>query len=241
MSALQFTKIYKKYEKRPILEDISFELNHGECSILTGQNGSGKTTLLRILAGFEKPDQFTVKTGYNELNWRQFKSSHQNYIMYMHQQPYMFEGTVVSNLEYALSKKMDAKTRKSRIRQALQWAGLTDLAHDQAKHLSGGEYQRVALARAWLRNPKILLLDEPTANMDAEARLKTTMMLKQLREEGMTLLIASHDTGHFSSIITEHLHLQSGGIHKLKTKHPDHSDAQDTNNIIFLSKDNIAS
>ena len=119
---------------------------------------------------------------------------------------------LVDNLNYALPRQLDKTIRLERIQNALQWAVLERIADTKAKSLSGGEYQRVALARAWLRQPRVLLLDEPTANMDKESRLRTIQLLRQLRDEGMALLIASHDPDYFSSLVNEHWHLANGKL-----------------------------
>lgn len=210
MNTLHFRQIHQYHGKRPILNGLALRLSQGECCLLTGDNGAGKTTLLRILGGFDQPKQFEADTGFSLLNWSQYRKRLRDSVLYLHQQPYLFEGSVRDNLHYALPRAVDKAQRQERIRQALHWAGLEHLADTAAKTLSGGEYQRVALARAWLRQPRILLLDEPTANMDKDARLRTIQLLRQLRDDGMALLIASHDPDYFSSLVNQHLHLQDG-------------------------------
>mgnify|MGYP001820128127 FL=1 len=124
----------------------------------------------------------------------------------------MFDGSVRFNLAYALNRQLTRQQRKAHIEQALAWAGLESHAQESAKNLSGGERQRVALTRAWLRRPDVLLLDEPTANLDQESRRRTLALLDSLRSEGIALLIASHDQTHFSSLIDSHILLQEGGL-----------------------------
>ncbi|WP_020396949.1 ABC transporter ATP-binding protein [Thiolinea disciformis] len=212
MTKLQFQGISKYFQDRHLLQEISLPVWQGHCTLLTGANGAGKTTLLRILAGFERPDTFEVQTSLGLLNWRQYKKTLSSRVLYLHQQPYMFEGSVWANLDYALPRHLSKLERAERIEEALTWAVLEALANAKAKNLSGGEYQRVALARAWLRKPQILLLDEPTSNMDQEARLRTVHLLGQLRSEGMALVVASHDPDYFSSLVTDHLHLNQGQL-----------------------------
>lgn len=212
MSKLRFRNIQKNYAQRTILDGLELSVQAGCCTLITGDNGAGKTTLLRILGGLDKPDGFQADTGFEVLNWRRYRKQLRSSILYLHQQPYMFEGSVRDNLDFALERGVSGVAREQRLQQALQWAGLEGLAATPAKTLSGGEYQRVALARAWLRQPLILLLDEPTANMDRDARLRTIHLLRQLRDEGMALLLATHDPECFSSLANDHLNLQAGRL-----------------------------
>jgi tungstate transport system ATP-binding protein len=196
-----------------VLSDIELTLHRGECTLMSGANGAGKTTLLRILAGLEKPDcsRIRMTTGATG-SWRRCRGDLHKRILYLHQQPYMFDGSVRYNLGYALPKGLDKPSRRRMIDQAIEWAGLHHLTDTPAKSLSGGERQRVSLARARLRNPQILLLDEPTANLDQEARERTLDLLKSFKEQGIALLLASHDPLHFCSLIDRHLHLFEGRL-----------------------------
>jgi tungstate transport system ATP-binding protein len=210
---LTISAMKKHFGKRAVLSDIELTLHAGECTLLSGANGAGKTTLLRILAGLEKPDssQISVATGTTG-SWRRCRADLHKRILYLHQQPYMFDGSVRYNLGYALPKGLDKPSRRRMIDRAIEWAGLHHLTDTPAKSLSGGERQRVSLARAWLRNPQILLLDEPTANLDQEARERTLDLLKSFKEQGIALLLASHDPLHFCSLIDRHLHLFEGRL-----------------------------
>jgi tungstate transport system ATP-binding protein len=216
MSSLHFHSIRKRHGRRSILDGIAISLQSGYCTLLTGDNGAGKTTLLRILGGFEKPDTFHAETGVGDLTWRRYRRLARASVMYLHQQPYLFEGSVRDNLAYALDRKLSKHDRRERIDEALAWGGLERIAASQAKTLSGGECQRVALARAWLRQPRYMLLDEPAANMDRDARLRTVSLLRRLRDEGMALLIASHDPDYFSSLVNERLHLDKGKLKSME-------------------------
>ncbi|MEW8027099.1 MAG: ABC transporter ATP-binding protein [Candidatus Thiodiazotropha sp.] len=210
---LDVSALDKRFGRRVVLKAIELTLHAGECTLLSGGNGAGKTTLLRILSGLEKPDnsQITVATD-SPRSWRRCRGDLHRRILYLHQQPYMFDGSVRYNLGYALPTELDKQSRKRMIDSAIDWAGLHHLTDTPAKSLSGGERQRVSLARAWLRNPRILLLDEPTANLDQEARERTLNLLKSFKEQGIALILASHDPLHFSSLIDRHLHLFEGGL-----------------------------
>jgi len=209
---LQFKNLCKRYRRRDILASVDFALQDGECTLLCGPNGAGKTTLLRIIAGLEKPDQGSINYGLGEMSWRRCKKNLQSSIMYLHQQPYMFDASVRRNIAYALPSGLSNKERNRRIDEALEWADLKALASAPATSLSGGESQRVALARAWLRAPLALLLDEPMANMDQESRLRTHSLLRQLKEQGMVILITSHDALQFQLLADRQLLLKDGRI-----------------------------
>jgi tungstate transport system ATP-binding protein len=213
---ISFGNIHKHFGKRAVLNGVNMELRGGECSLLTGPNGSGKTTLLLICAGLERPDQAELDLGMGMLSWRRSRRSLLEKTVYLHQQPYMFDGTVIDNLGYGLPKNISRKERRQHIDRGLDWADLAPIADAHAKSLSGGEKQRVALARAWLRNPAVLLLDEPTANMDQMSRQRSFELIQQLKSEGIALLIASHDPAHFISEADHCLALKYGIIHKQK-------------------------
>jgi tungstate transport system ATP-binding protein len=217
---IQFTQINKNYSKKglaffnrknlpkQILKNASIELKGGECVLLTGKNGSGKSTLLRILAGLLKPDSATIHTGFESLPWSKGHKLIRKQVMYSYQEPYMFDGTVKRNLEYAVNGRKSAY----QITQALQWANLEHRADTSAKCLSGGEKQRVALAQAWLKQPNVLLLDEPTTNMDEESRRATEELLIKFKQMGVALLIASHDVNHFYQTMNKRLLLVDGEL-----------------------------
>ena len=98
------------------------------------------------------------------------------------------------------------------MKEALEWAGLSDVAKQQAKTLSGGVQQRVAFTRAWILKPKVLLLDEPRANMDIESREQACDLLKRMKSEGMSIVITSHDTNIIDGLIDSHFRLSDGKL-----------------------------
>jgi tungstate transport system ATP-binding protein len=210
---ISFSGIDKSFGSKEILSDSALDITGGQCTLLCGENGSGKTTLLRILAGLEAPDSGYVHTGKGTYSWRQCRLALRHTTVYLHQHPYMFDGDVVSNLNISLQKRFTRKQRYARIQSALEWAGLNDIAKNSAKTLSGGERQRVAIARAWLRDPEILLLDEPISNMDHNSRLQTIKLLLNLKKQGVALVISSHDPVHFDSITDSVLQISNHKLH----------------------------
>lgn len=209
---LKVSSLSKRFGRRQVLSEITLEMRPGRCLLLSGPNGAGKTTLLRIVAGLEKPDQSLIDSGKGAVSWSRSRRMLHERVLYLHQHPYMFDGSVRYNLSYALPRNLPKKRRDELIETAMSWAGLTHLNATPAKSLSGGERQRVSLARAWLRQPRILLLDEPTANLDQEARQSTLQLLMQLKQAGMSLVLASHDPLHFTHLVDICLHLHDGTL-----------------------------
>ncbi len=218
---IRYKEISKHYGKRKqrktILNKANITLTGGECLLLSGKNGSGKSTLLRIMAGLLKPDSGQINTGLQSSSWKQARKILLKQVMYLHQEPYMFDGSLYRNLLYALgSSSLDKASKAEKIAHALEWAKLTHRKHTQARCLSGGEKQRVALAQAWLKQPRLLLLDEPTANMDTASRRWTEELLSQFKQSGTALLIASHDLNHFNQIMDKRLSLKNGILQEIK-------------------------
>jgi tungstate transport system ATP-binding protein len=228
MMQLYFTDIHKRFGHRQILDGTELMVSSGHCSLLSGPNGAGKTTLLRICAGLERPDRGLVNIGNGENVWRRCRHTLQANTVYLHQQPYMFDGSVIQNLCFALPRRLPKPQRKQLVSEALAWADLESIATTSAKTLSGGERQRVAIARGWLCKPTIMLLDEPTANLDQEARRRTIQLLHSLKDQGIALLVASHDSKHFASLTNSWLHLSAGRIETLTVN------TEQTDNIIPL-------
>jgi tungstate transport system ATP-binding protein len=203
----------KRFGERVLFDGVRLVLETGNGYVLTGPNGSGKTTLLRIAAGLEPADcgqltfraQLAPAPDYPEA-WRRD-------IVYVHQQPYLFHTSIEKNLEYGLARRdMPPVERYARVRAALAWAGLADRCGVPPHKLSGGEKQRAALARAKVINPTLLLLDEPTANLDGEARKQVLELVTALCIENHTVVVASHDPEIMRLAILNRLHLTDRGI-----------------------------
>lgn len=234
---IQFTDIVKHFGSRKhhnaVLKGATIELKGGQCVLLSGKNGSGKSTLLRILAGLLKPESATINTGLESYSWAKYRKTMRQKIMYLYQEPYMFDGTVAHNLGHALTGSRNTPANAQQIQQALQWASLSSHATTQAKCLSGGEKQRVALAQAWLRQPSVLLLDEPTANMDDRSRYRTDELLSRFKDCGTALLIASHDHYHFNQTMDTRLLLDNGVISEPSADQQQVSDISEKNVVLF--------
>ena len=215
---LVFREIEKSFSGSQILCGVDLSLYPGKCILLSGKNGVGKTTLLKIIAGLEIPDLAKIEISGKTNCWKKAVRSVRKEIIYLHQHPIMFSSTVESNVAYGLRfASLNRKQRRESVVEALEWAGLTDVAKKQAKTLSGGVQQRVAFTRAWILKPKVLLLDEPMANMDHESREKTYQLLVRMKSAGMSLVITSHFMQYFEGIVDQHFQLKNGAL-ELKSK-----------------------
>jgi len=200
----------------PLLDVARFELPAASCTILSGRNGAGKTTLLKIAAGLQRPGEAHVQTGSGDMDWRHARSILRKHSIYMHQHAYMFDMSVGDNVAYGLRKAgIPATQQNDPVGTALEWAGLAHLAARNARHLSGGERQRLALARARVLSPAVLLLDEPTTNMDQEARQQSFFLIRRLVSEGTGIVIASHDRQIIGQLGDRHLHLDNGRLREV--------------------------
>ena len=210
---LVFRGIEKTYAETNILRNVDISLYPGKCILLSGNNGSGKTTLLKIIAGLETPSRAEIEFSGKSQSWKSAIRSIRREIIYLHQQPYLLSGTVESNVSYGLRfTHLNRKQLRESVKEALEWAGLADMSKHQAKTLSGGVQQRVAFTRAWILKPKVLLLDEPMANMDIESREQACDLLKRMKSEGMSIVITSHDTNIIDGLIDIHFSLSEGKL-----------------------------
>jgi len=181
------------------LKDINVTIGKGEFTGLVGPSGSGKTTLLNIIGALDDPtDGQTLVLGQDvkTLSHKQaakLRSDHLGFIFQTYNLLPVY--TVFENVEFPLLLlSMSDDKRRNTVMQALEWVGLTDKAKSKPAQLSGGECQRVAIARAMVKQPKIVLADEPTANLDAENSHNILKMMVRLnRELQTTFLFATHD------------------------------------------------
>jgi iron(III) transport system ATP-binding protein len=197
MSLLCLEDLTKYYPSQalPAVDHLSLELEKGEILALLGPSGCGKTTTLRLIAGFERPDAGLVEIdGKVMADGHRFVLPEQRGVGVVFQEYTLFPHlTVAENIVFGL-RKLSAASRRARLHEMLETAGLSSLARRYPHELSGGQQQRVALARALAPRPAVLLLDEPFSNLDADLR---TQMLHEvytiLRESGTTAVFVTHD------------------------------------------------
>jgi tungstate transport system ATP-binding protein len=194
MSLLTIRSLRKHYAERLIFSVDGLVLERGRSYLLTGSNGAGKTTLLRVLAGLEAAEIGEVTFEGERIESTEICRRLAPRIIYLHQHPYLFNTSVAGNIGYGLKVAgIRHHQQKRMVEEALAWAGVEHVAHVAPHRLSGGEKQRVALARARVLNPDILLLDEPTANLDEVARQQVTALIDRMCDDNHCVVIATHD------------------------------------------------
>lgn len=210
--------LYKSFGENSILKGVSFDVKKGQIVTILGSSGSGKTTLLRCIIGLEKADSGTAYIlGKNiwELSEKQYRKEYlskmgmvvQGYSLFPHMN--VLENVVNAPIKVKKEKKEDAIERAFKI---LKMIGLTDKAYVYPGTLSGGQAQRVAIARALCMQPEILLLDEPTSALDPETTQIISNCIKNLAQNGMTIVIVTHHMEFAENVSDYAIFLEDGKV-----------------------------
>jgi tungstate transport system ATP-binding protein len=189
------------------LREVSLTLCRGDRLMLVGANGSGKTTLLRLLHGL-LPCSGTRSTFPLAPHGRPPLTA------MLFQRPFLLSVSARWNILPALwlHGVRDKAERERRCREALRRVGLEHLAGRSARSLSGGQQQRLALARAWAIEPDLLLLDEPTANLDPGAKREVEALVDDIARAGVTIVISTHNLGQAKRLGTRVAYLEAGRV-----------------------------
>jgi len=190
--------------QREIIRSVSFRLEPGRRTVILGPNGAGKTTLLRALHGLVPSS--------GSIAWNGGPRDRRVEAM-VFQHPVMLRRSALANVEYALAVNgVRGEERKRRAREALENAGLLELATRPARVLSGGERQRLAMARAWALRPRILYLDEPTASLDPAAAAAVENDIGRIHAAGTRVVMTTHRLGLARRVADEILFIDEGRL-----------------------------
>ena len=233
MALLEASGIGKNFGETKVLKDISLNLEQGEALAIIGSSGSGKTTLLRCLNFLERPDTGIIKVN-GETMWDaadpatqreseirkkrlHFGLVFQNFNLfpqYTALQNVMLAGELLAKErpDYRANKKAVHAQLEQQARELLAQMGLSERADHYPHQLSGGQQQRVAIARALAADPEIIYFDEPTSALDPELTGEVLSVMRQLAEEGMTMLVVTHEMGFARNVSSKTVFMENGVV-----------------------------
>ncbi|WP_370890524.1 amino acid ABC transporter ATP-binding protein [Janibacter sp. GXQ6167] len=216
---LRLTGVRKSFGDHVVLRDISLDVHRGQCVVLIGASGSGKSTLLRCINVLETVDDGVITLDGTELTDPRLDVDaararigvvFQSYNLFPHL-------SVLDNVTLApvLVHKRSKAEAKERAMAMLERVGLADKAHARPDDCSGGQQQRVAIARALVNEPELMLLDEVTSALDPELVGEVLDLLQQLKAEGMTMVLNTHEIGFARDVADTVAYLHDGLIHEV--------------------------
>ena len=194
MVLIEIRRLFKSFGLSEILKGINLDVEEGRVLALIGPTGSGKTTLLRLIELLDKPTEGNIFFNGCDICYLSSKEKLEirRKMGMVFQKPVMFSASVYEKVSDGLKVRGKGNSRLE-IKGALEEVGLSGYESRDAATLSGGEMQRIALARAMVINPEVLLLDEPTANLDLRSAYAVDELIKRLANCGRTVIMASHN------------------------------------------------
>jgi len=219
MVAITLENITKKFGKVIAVNDVSFKIKDGEFWVLLGPSGSGKTTLLYLISGIYKPTAGRIYFDNQDVTElspteRNVGLVFQNYALYPHM-------TVFDNIAFPLKiKRRPQQEINQKVREVAKLLHIENLLDRYPSQLSGGQQQRVALARALVKEPSVLLLDEPLSNLDALLRIYIRAELKRLQNDlGITAVYVTHDQSEALAIADKVVVINHGVVQQISNPH----------------------
>jgi len=212
-----FKEFWRDKIKIPVLEGIHLTLAPGDYLALMGPSGSGKSTLLNLIAGLDQPTSGEVRVCQTDLGrtsdseLARWRARNIGFIFQLYNlMPVL---TAYENVELPLTlTSLNRRERDEHVRAALEVVGLADRMHHYPRQLSGGQEQRVAIARAIVSDPRILVADEPTGDLDAQSGAEILQLMRQLNEEfEKTIIMVTHDP-HAANEAKTIVHLEKGKL-----------------------------
>lgn len=230
----------KSFNDIEVLKGINYEINKGEKIVIVGPSGSGKSTFLRCLNLLETPDSGEIWFEDQQINSKSCKVDNLRQKMGMVFQHFnLFPHlTVLDNITLApiklkLQSKEEAEENAMRL---LKIIGLVEKAHEYPQMLSGGQKQRIAIVRALAMNPDVMLFDEPTSALDPEMVGEVLALMKKLADDGMTMVVVTHEMGFAREVATKVLFMDEGEIKEEATPDVFFSNPKNPRLKDFLSK-----
>ncbi len=211
MAILNVKNLTKKFKDFTAVNDISFELREGEILGFLGPNGAGKTTTIQMLLGILTPTSGSIEYfGKDLLKHREEILEQVNFSTTYTNLPWVLK---VSECLTFISYLYDIKNRKERIKELVEVFDLGGLLNKNISSLSSGQNTRVNLAKSFINNPKVLLLDEPTASLDPEtADMVRKILLKEQKEHGISIILTSHNMNEVETVCNRVIFINNGTI-----------------------------
>lgn len=232
--------VNKIYDDRKVLHIDRLEINRGEVFSLVGPSGAGKSTLLRLLNFLESPSSGQIKFLDVEFSSNNpIPLKYRRRVTTVFQRPILLNRSVQANISYGLNLRGDRHSN-GEIDKALQQVGLKSLSRQRARTLSGGEAQRVALARAIVLKPDVLLLDEPTANLDPyNIGLIEDIVMNLNRDKKITLVLVTHNVFQAKRLADRVALMLDGNIVEVANVNDFFESPQDERTAAFVRGDMI--
>ena len=195
---IKFNKVYIKQQQNEILNDISLDINEGEFVYFVGKTGSGKSSLLKSIYG-----DIEIEVGDIVVDGQSLRKSRKKHILSLSRKlgiifqdfELLMDRSIEDNLKFVMRATgwKGKKNIQSKATELLEMVEMKEKANSKPHLLSGGEQQRVAIARALINDPKIIIADEPTGNLDPETSLKIMELMKNISNSNQTIIMATHD------------------------------------------------
>ncbi len=213
------SKIYRKGKiEIPALSNVSFSMQSGDFFSIVGRSGSGKSTLLNLVGGLDRGSSGSIRFEGRDMAGmnRQEMAMHRRFSVGMIFQSFnlIHSRTAHENVELALAFGGASRTKRRQVaRELLGSVGLQDRVDHRPDELSGGETQRVAIARALANNPRVLLADEPTGNLDSETSAEIVALLKRLnKDHRLSIILVTHDQETAEAVSDRIIRLKDGQV-----------------------------
>jgi len=220
-SVIEFSNVTVSYDHQPVLDNVNFSLGNGEFTYLIGQTGAGKSSFLRLIYRDLLPDSGDVRVA--DLDVTSIPDKKVPYLrrrlgIVFQDFQLLPDRSVYDNVAFSLQVTGENKSYiKQRVLEVLGMVGLSHKRKNMPNDLSGGEKQRVVIARALANEPRIMLADEPTGNLDPGASAEIMELLKQINNRGMAVLMVTHDYDTVKQYPYRTVKLENGYINDIST------------------------